>query len=150
MGKLLLAKKTKENNCKAIFGGDGADEYFGGYETYSQKIYNNNNCSDYTKILHNKYLNNNEELIYFKKKMKQKWTDSKESYAFISNKSERIKLSMMLIDSMVQLPSVGLRGTDLMSMSQSIEPRSLFLRKDLITFALNLPIKFKIMKKKIR
>ena len=80
--------------------------------------------------------------------MKQKWTDSKESYAFISNKSERIKLSMMLIDSMVQLPSVGLRGTDLMSMSQSIEPRSLFLRKDLITFALNLPIKFKIMKKK--
>ena len=148
VGKLLLAKKTKENNCKAIFGGDGADEYFGGYETYSQKIYNNNNCSDYTKILHNKYLNNNEELIYFKKKMKQKWTDSKESYAFISNKSERIKLSMMLIDSMVQLPSVGLRGTDLMSMSQSVEPRSLFLRKDLITFALNLPIKFKIMKKK--
>lgn len=148
VGKLILAKKTKEINCKAIFGGDGADEYFGGYETYNQKIYNNNNYSNYTKILHNKYLINNKEIIYYKKKMKQKWIECKKSYAFISNISERIKLSMMLIDSVVQLPSVSLRGTDLMSMSQSIEPRSLFLRKDLITFALNLPIKFKLMNQK--
>jgi len=51
---------------------------------------------------------------------------------------------MMLNDSSIQLSSVGLRGCDLMFMNYSIESRSLFLRKDVIKFALNLPLKFKI------
>ena len=50
----------------------------------------------------------------------------------------------MLIDTALQLSSVGLRGTDLMFMSNAIEPRSVFLRKEIIKFALNLPLKFKI------
>ena len=51
---------------------------------------------------------------------------------------------MMLNDSSNQLSSVGLRGCDLMFMNHSIESRSLFLRRDVIKFALNLPLKFKI------
>ena len=51
---------------------------------------------------------------------------------------------MMLNDSSIQLSSVGLRGCDLMFMNYSVESRSLFLRKDIIKFALNLPLKFKI------
>ena len=50
----------------------------------------------------------------------------------------------MLNDSSIQLSSVGLRGCDLMFMNYSVESRSLFLRKDIIKFALNLPLKFKI------
>ena len=51
---------------------------------------------------------------------------------------------MMLNDSSAQLSSVGLRGCDLMFMNYSVESRSLFLRKDVIKYALNLPLKFKI------
>ena len=51
---------------------------------------------------------------------------------------------MMLTDSTIQLSSVGLRGCDLMFMNYSVEPRSLFLRKDIVNFALNLPLKYKI------
>ena len=52
------------------------------------------------------------------------------------------------MDSAIQLPSVGLRGCDLMSMNHSVEPRSVFLRKPLMKFALNLPLKFKLKIKK--
>ena len=55
---------------------------------------------------------------------------------------------MMLLDSTIQLSSVGLRGCDLMSMYHSVETRSVFLRKDIVNFALNLPLKFKINLKK--
>ena len=48
------------------------------------------------------------------------------------------------MDSTVQLSSVGLRGCDLMSMYCSVETRSVFLRKEIVKFALNLPLKFKI------
>ena len=50
-GKLILAKKAKLIGAKAIFGGDGADELFGGYETYRQKISNSKeNNSNYSNI----------------------------------------------------------------------------------------------------
>ena len=51
---------------------------------------------------------------------------------------------MMLIDTALQISSVGMRGTDLMFMSKAVEPRSVFLRSDIIKFALNLPLEFKI------
>ena len=148
VGKLILAKETKKNNCKAIFGGDGADEFFGGYKTYNQEIINYDNVSDYTKLINKNFFYENKELKYFKRKLDFNWSESLQAYNFIKNKQERVKLSMMLMDGLVQLPSVGLRGTDLMSMSESIEPRSLFLRKEIINFALNLPLKYKIFQSK--
>ena len=51
---------------------------------------------------------------------------------------------MMLMDSTIQLTSNGLRGCDLMSMYYSVESRSVFLRKEIVKFALNLPLEFKI------
>ena len=51
---------------------------------------------------------------------------------------------MMLMDSTVQLSSNGLRGADLMGMYNSVESRTVFLRRDIIKFALNLPLKFKV------
>ena len=90
------------------------------------------------------FFNKNLELNYFKKKLKFYWKKSLKSYNFIKNLDERNRQAMMLIDSTIQLSSVGLRGTDLMSMYNSVEPRSPFLRREIIKFALNLPIKFKI------
>ena len=145
VGKLILAEETKKNNCKAIFGGDGADELFGGYETYIQNIKNRKkNYSNYTKILNHDFFDKNKEFKYFENKLKNNWYKSLESYDFVKNNVEKNRLAMMLIDSSVQLPSVGLRGSDLMSMYYSVESRSLFLRKEIVKFSLNLPLKYKI------
>ncbi len=144
-GRMIIAKQAKDLKCKCIFGGDGADELFGGYETYRQKILNKNlNKSNYTKLLYTDFFNKNLELNYFKKKLNFYWKKSLKSYNFIKNLDERNRQAMMLTDSAIQLSSVGLRGTDLMSMYNSVEPRSPYLRRDIIKFALNLPIKFKI------
>jgi asparagine synthase (glutamine-hydrolysing) len=145
VGKLILAEETKKNNCKALFGGDGADELFGGYETYSQKIKDENkNFSNYTKIINESFFDAKNEFKYFKDKLEKNWKKSLISYKFVKNKVERNRLAMMLTDTTAQLPSVGLRGSDLMSMYYSVESRSVFLRKEILKFSLNLPIKHKI------
>ncbi len=143
-GKLILADTAKKIKTKAIFGGDGADELFGGYETYLQAIRNpKKNYSNYTRYVDSEIKFSNRNNI-FEKKLKQDWTKCLKSYDFIKNNDDKNRLSMMLNDSSIQLSSVGLRGCDLMFMNHSIEARSLFLRKDVIKFALNLPLKFKI------
>ena len=145
VGKLILAEEAKKNNCKAIFGGDGADELFGGYDTYSQKIKDHKkNFSNYTKIINENLFDAKDEFKYKKKKMKSSWSKSLASYSFVKNKVERNRLAMMLTDTAAQLPSVGLRGSDLMSMYYSVESRSVFLRKEILQFSLNLPLKHKI------
>ena len=86
----------------------------------------------------------NNEFYNYKKKLDINWKKCLESYHFVKNNDQQNRLAMMLLDSTIQLSSVGLRGCDLMSMYHSVETRSVFLRKDIVKFALNLPLKFKI------
>ena len=104
----------------------------------------NPNITDYTKIFKNTLFKDTKDQILFKEKMKIKRKESLNSYSFISEKYEKEVLSMMLMDATVQMESNAFRGSDLMSMNNSVESRSLFYRKDIIRFALNLPLKFKI------
>ena len=78
--------------------------------------------------------------------MNKKWSNYLDKYSFILNKDDQNRQSMLLSDTHTQLSTVGLRGADLMSMRNSVEQRSIFLRKDIIKFALNLPLKFKLNK----
>ncbi len=152
-GKLIMAREVKNKGCKAIFGGDGADELFGGYSTYFSHIKNYKfNNSEYSRFIKNKIKLSKKGELYFKNKLESLWDNYAKAYQFL-DKDEMSRQTMMLLDTALQLSSVGMRGTDLMFMSSAIEPRSVFLRKDIIKFALNLPLKFKIDltgKKKIR
>jgi len=146
VGQLIIAKKINKNGCRALFGGEGADELFGGYETYRQNIIDLNiNNSNYTKLFKPKlFSTDNKEFKYFKETMNINWKRCLKSYSFLRSKDQQYRLAMMLMDATIQLRSNGLRSCDLMSMFYSVESRSVFLRKDIVKFALNLPIKFKI------
>lgn len=149
VGKFMLGQILKKKNCNILFGGDGADELFGGYNTYNQKIKKSYlNYSDYSKVVCPDFLKKDQYFYDFKKKNFNFWKKSLQNYSFIKNKNLRNRYAMMFMDSTIQLSSVGLRGTDLMLMQNSVEGRSVFLRKEIIDFALNLPLKFKINKSK--
>ncbi len=145
VGNYINAKLVKKKGCRTLFGGEGADELFGGYETYLPKhLRNDPKILDYTKIFKTNLFKYSKEQFIFDKKMKKKRSDCYKSYSFIKNKREREVLTMMLMDATVQMESNAFRGSDLMSMNNSVESRSLFYRKDIIKFALNLPLKFKV------
>ena len=72
--------------------------------------------------------------LHFKNKLETLWNNYTKAYQFLG-KDEMSRQTMMLLDTALQLSSVGMRGTDLMFMSSAVEPRSVFLRKDIIKFA---------------
>jgi asparagine synthase (glutamine-hydrolysing) len=127
--------------CRAVFGGDGADELFGGYSAYLE-------CGDPLAFYsHSPYTAHREPIIRFhaddpramQHDLSEAWTAARATYAHVDSACDRRRLAMMLCDAEYQLPAVALRSTDTMSMMWSVEGRSVFLRKPLVQFALNLP-----------
>ena len=144
VGQMIISDRIKSIKGKAVFGGEGADELFGGYETYRQKIVNKNiNNSNYSKFLNEKILIKNKYLLEFKRYFKSKWSLANKVYDFLPNE-DRYRASMMYLDLTIQMSSNGLRGADLMGMANSVEMRSIFFRKEILKFGLNLPMKHKV------
>ena len=140
IGRFQISEYFKRKKCKVYFVGDGADELFGGYEKYKKNIWiNRKNSSPYSSfknISHSRselkdYINN------FWNKAFSKY------YKFLSLKEASIQASLFL-DYFIQCVSVGNIGTDLMSGENSVEARTPFIQKDVIEFAVNLPLKHKI------
>jgi asparagine synthase (glutamine-hydrolysing) len=142
---------VRSAGCPIIFGGEGGDELFGGYNTYLDPI---NLTDQYSPSQYMSYTNPELEFIrndptMIRNELATSWRSSLEAYSFIDNKEEQFIHAMMYADSAFQLPSVALRGSDIMSMMWSVEARSIFLSKDIITFALNLPLAAKVNKDNI-
>ena len=138
VGRYQISKFFNIKNCKVYFVADGADELFGGYEKYKVNNWKNfKNCSPYSifQKVGSSDLENYIDLIWRKAYLK---------YKKFLNKYESSIQASLFTDYFVQCVSVGNIGTDIMSGENSLEPRTPFIQKDIIEFAVNLPLKYKI------
>jgi asparagine synthase (glutamine-hydrolysing) len=145
--RLLLSNFFKKNKCKVFFSADGCDELFGGqqiyYNIFNKKYDYKLNKSPYTSLLNlsnaiqtkkNKYQNYLDEI----------WKKTLTKYSFIkSNKEQNIQSSLFL-DYFMQSVNVANRSSDLISCSNSVEPRNIFISRNILKIVVNLPLKYKI------
>lgn len=144
VGQAIQSRHVRNLGCKVLFGGEAADELFGGYACYldagrrtSKSV---TSPSLYSGGFDHGLKWKSPPSERFQAELVSSWEKAQAAYSFIKNIEERNAQAMMFCDLEYQLPNVGLRGGDMMSMMWSIETRSIFLRKDVIAFALNLPL----------
>jgi asparagine synthase (glutamine-hydrolysing) len=142
----IQSAHVRAAGCRVLFGGEGGDEYFGGYSTYLSAPaaglrYSPSPYSTYspTEVAFEQDVSGSVE-----RELATAWDESRAAYAFVESQTERDTLAAMYCDGAYQLPSVGLRGGDQMSMMWSVESRSIFIRRPIVSFALNLPLAAKV------
>ncbi|MEC9332038.1 MAG: asparagine synthase-related protein [Verrucomicrobiota bacterium] len=146
VAQAMMSAYVKSNGCKVLFVGDGGDEYFGGYDAYL-KI--SNGSGSYSP---SPYLSCDTPELNFisddpsniQHDLADAWSEAQQAYVSEKEPQNRIPLAMMYGDAAYQLPAVGLRSADLMSMKNSVETRCIFLSRKVATFALNLPIQARL------
>lgn len=140
VGKFIISKYFRTKKCKVFFGADGVDELFGGYELYKKTNWNRiPNPSPYTNFKFNE-----KKKSEFSNSINLLWNNVYKRYYFIKNKKERAMQTSFFLDYFIQGVYVGNIGTDIMCSHNGIEPRNIFIKKNVIKFALNLPLKYKI------
>jgi len=149
-GRLLLSDFFKKNKCKVFFSADGCDELFGGQQIYLKtfkKKYNfHHNRSPYTSLIDFGYYNKS-KLKKFDNFLKKNWKKVFNKYSFITSMRERNIQSSLFMDYFLQSTSVANRSNDLISCENSVEPRNVFIQKNILKIILNLPLKYKINEK---
>ena len=139
----IVARNSKSDDNLILYGGEGADEIFLGYECYRNL---NNQFSDYNGIT---------QKFAFDKDLNQRvFSGNTENY--INNFKESIKEFLIsqnvfdpsqlnikvesFVDIFIQLNNVGLMSTDTVNSDLGIECRTPFVRKKLMKFAISSPI----------
>jgi asparagine synthase (glutamine-hydrolysing) len=136
---------VRSGGCCVLFGGEGADELFGGYPAYAAAaapggLYS---PSPYTAHEQPRVAFGEDAPGPLQEQLRAAWRDARDAYAFVEDEADRAALAMMYCDFTYQLPAVGLRGADLMSMMWSVETRCVYLRRPIVQCALNLPRRWK-------
>jgi len=152
-----VSKLAQENNITVLLGGEGADELFAGYG-YQRKYYIGQKISKWIpSFIKNMYSKSHfvfndiadqkayQRAFYCQQKsvVTNSFNKSFNKYVFIPNIIERNTQAYLLNDLNEYLQPLLLRA-DKMAMKYSIEMRSPFLDLEIIEFALNLPLKYKL------
>tara|TARA_B100000686_G_scaffold354894_1_gene468025 strand:- start:4120 stop:5898 length:1779 start_codon:yes stop_codon:yes gene_type:complete len=148
VGQSILSSDIKSAGCKVLFGGEAADELFGGYSCYfnfqdKMRAYNAS-PSDYTSYTDSAISFPEDDPKNYQNELSDAWKECVSVYSSFQDGAEMYLQAMMLFDAAYQVSSVGLRGADIMSSMWGIETRSMFLRKPIIEFILNIPVNLKV------
>ena len=138
----LVVEAAQKNGNIIIYGGEGADESFLGYETYKLK---NNKYSDYNRICNS--CNFSQDAL---ERVKNSFIEShiikfkEEVRSFLSsfkklNESEINLKVESFTDTFIQLNNVGLLSADTVNSDLGIECRTPFTRKKILEIALSTP-----------
>ena len=137
----LLAEFVSTRPHRVLYGGEGADELFLGYQTYADLLLNEkiskSSSSNYSKII-DIFDDYSTPYTHFVDQLYSQVFDRFMSFRMTPKEAE-IK-SNALIDFMVQLPMVGLSASDAVISECGIEYRTPFTRKKLVEFAINSPV----------
>lgn len=126
VGQWHIAQNCQE---RILFTGVGADELFGGYTVYrTLKYKEKSSVSPYS---------------YFDPDTASSWTLEtwQQCLDFYDGDAQQATLMM---DYIIQISAVDLRGVDTCTSAHGVEPRSPFVHPAIIKFALNLPFEYKV------
>ena len=80
------------------------------------------------------------KLNYYKNYLNKNWTKSLLKYEFIKSQKEKNIQSSFFLDYFIQSINVANRSNDLISCSNSVEPRNIYISKNILKIVLNLNI----------
>ena len=144
----ILAEETQAMGLRVFVLGEGGDEFFGGYEAYRSltqvsKV-PSSNPSPYSGFSPCGVEFEGWQPEALKERQATRWQEALRCYGHEAQPFDRTVQAALLLDATVQLPSVGIRSADQMSMVHSVEGRSFYLRDALMKFALNLPARHRV------
>jgi len=148
VSQMILSEYVSANGFKVLIGGDGADELFGGYEHYKKLSeisgLPHENPSPYSGFVDSDLVFEGHDKSHLRDLKKSEWDEALQVYSHIEDEQARMVQAVTFLDSLIEMETVGLRSSDLMSMANSVESRSFFVTRKMLKFALNLPAHRKI------
>jgi len=148
--RMYLSNLFKKKKCKVFFSADGCDELLGGQQIYLNVFNKRNlkkNNSPYTFVKKNSmFLKKYTTSPGYLKYLEENWNKVLKKYSFLKNLKERNILSSLYLDYFIQSVNVANKSTDLICCNSSVEPRNVFIQKNILKIFINLPLKYRINK----
>ena len=146
--RLEISNFFKRKKCKVFFSADGCDELFGGqqiyYNIFKKRFNYKLNISPYSSLLNLKNVFKYKKSNQYKNYLEESWSKSLSKYNFIKSQKEKNIQSSFFLDYFIQSINVANRSNDLICCSNSVEPRNIFISKNILKIILNLPLKYKL------